>query len=83
MNDRQYMEDILLTAKTLTGVYHYATQESSTANIHNQFQCNLMDTLKMQHDIYAAMEQNGWYPQQQANAQQISQVKTKYTQPTN
>ncbi|MDR1754038.1 MAG: spore coat protein [Eubacterium sp.] len=82
MNDREYMEDILLTAKTLTGVYHYATQESSTPNLHNQFQANLIDSFKMQNDIFTKMEQKGWYPQQQAPTQQINQVRSKFSQPT-
>jgi spore coat protein CotF len=79
MTDREYMEDVLLTAKTLTGLYHYATQESSTESLHTQFKTNLNDTLAMQHSIYGAMQQNGWYPQQQAEQQQISQVKTKFS----
>jgi len=82
MNDKEYMEDILLTSKTLTGVYHYATQESSTPNLHNQFQTNLIDSFKIQNNVYSKMEQKGWYPQQQAPAQQINQVKTKYRQPS-
>lgn len=80
MTDREYMEDILLTAKTLTGLYHYAVQESSTEQLHNEFKKNLNETIIMQHDIYKAMQQNGWYPQQQAPQDQIQQVKTKYTQ---
>lgn len=83
MTDREYMEDVLLTAKTLTGLYHYATQESSTESLHMQFKTNLNDTLQMQHSIYGAMQQHGWYPQQQAESQQISQVKTKFSQGMN
>lgn len=80
MTDREYMEDILLTAKTLTGLYHYATQEASTEQLHTQFKTNLNDTISMQHNIYSTMQQNGWYPQQQAEQQQVQQVKTKFSQ---
>lgn len=80
MTDREYMEDVLLTAKTLTGLYHYATQESSTEQLHNQFKTNLNGSLMMQHNIYNTMQQHGWYPQQQAEQQQVSQVKTKFQQ---
>jgi len=80
MTDKEYIEDVLLTAKTLTSMYHYATQESSTEGLHNQFKCNLNDSIAMQHRIFAAMQQNGWYPQQQAQQQQINQVKSKYNQ---
>jgi len=80
MNDREYMEDVLLTSKTLTGLYHYATQESSTDGLHSQFKTNLNSALSMQRNIYSTMEQNGWYPQQQAQNEQICQVKTKFQQ---
>jgi len=80
MTDREYMEDVLLTSKTLTGLYHYATQESSTVDLHNQFKNNLNSALNMQHNIYSTMQQNGWYPQQQAQQEQICQIKTKFQQ---
>ncbi|MCL2698662.1 MAG: spore coat protein [Oscillospiraceae bacterium] len=80
MTDKEYIEDVLLTAKTLCGMYHYATQESSTEGLHNQFKCNLNDSIAMQHRIFGAMQQNGWYPQQQAQPQQINQVRSKYSQ---
>ena len=79
MTDKEYMEDVMLTAKTLTSLYHYATQEASTQSLHSEFQKNLNDTLKMQHNIFCTMEQNGWYPQQQADQAQIQQVKTKFS----
>lgn len=80
MSDREYMEDLLLTAKTLTGVYHYATQEASTESLFNQFKTNMNEAVMMQHNIYSVMEQKGWYPQQQAQQEQIQQLKTKYSQ---
>ena len=80
MTDKEYIEDVLLTAKTLTGMYHYATQESSTEGLHNQFKCNLNDSIAMQHRIFASMQQNGWYPTQAAEQQQINQVRSKYSQ---
>jgi spore coat protein CotF len=79
MTDKEYMEDVLLTAKTLTGLYHYATQESVTPPLHSQFQTNLNETLGMQNSIFCTMQQNGWYPVQQAQAQQVSQVRTKFS----
>lgn len=80
MTDKEYMEDVLLTAKTLMSVYHYATQEASTESLHNQFKTNMNEAIAMEHEIYNAMQQKGWYPQQQADQQQIQQVKTKFSQ---
>ncbi len=80
MQDREYMEDVLLTAKTLGALYHYATQESSTEQVHQQFKTHMGEVMDAQHQIYAAMSQKGWYPQQQAQPQQIQQVKAKFSQ---
>jgi spore coat protein CotF len=33
----------------------------------------------MQHRIFGAMQQNGWYPMQAAQQQQIQQVRSKYS----
>ncbi len=42
------------------------------------FDSALSDSLCMQGDIYQKMASKGWYPTQQADQQQISQVKQKY-----
>ncbi len=78
MTDREYMDDILLTSKTMAGLYHYAVQESPTPQLHNEFKTILNQSLDMQHNIYTIMEQKGWYTTQEAPAQQINQVKTKF-----
>ena len=78
MTDREYMDDILLTAKTMSGLYHYAVQESPTEALHNEFKTILNESLDMQHKVYNVMEQKGWYQTQAAPEQQINQVKTKF-----
>jgi spore coat protein CotF len=80
MTDKEYMQDVLLTSKTLTGLYHYATQESCTQPLHNQFKQNLNEALDWQSNVFTVMQQNGWYPMSQAGAQQVSQVKSKFAQ---
>ena len=78
MTDKEYMEDILLTSKQLTNLYHTATQESSTENLHTQFQDNMNQSLDQQHQIFSTIAQKGWYPQEQADMQQINKVRTKF-----
>lgn len=80
MTDKEYMEDVLLTAKTLGALYHYATQESGTQNVHNQFKTNMNEVMDAQHQLYSTMSQKGWYPQSQAQPQQIQQTKNKFMQ---
>ncbi len=79
MSDREYMDDILLTSKTMSNLYHYAVQESPTENLHSEFKTILNQSLDMQHDIYNVMEQKGWYTATEAPAQQIDQVKNKFS----
>lgn len=79
MTDREYMDDILLTSKTMSNLYHYAVQESPTESLHNEFKTILNQSLDMQHNIYNIMQQKGWYTTSPAPEQQINQVKTKFS----
>ena len=80
MNDQMIMENILLTTKGACDLYMHGTIESATQNVQQAFDAALSDSLCMQGDIYRKMAQKGWYPSQQADQQQISQVKQKYSQ---
>ena len=78
MTDREYLDDVLMTSKTISSLYHYAVQESSTENVHNNFKNILNDSLDMQHGIFCIMEQKGWYSLPEAPQPQIDQVKQKF-----
>ena len=79
MDDRQIMENILLTTKGACDLYLHGSIESSTGNVHQAFTTALNDTLCMQDEIYKKMAAKGWYPSEKATQQQISQVKQKYS----
>jgi len=78
MNDQMIMENILLTTKGACDLYMHGTIESATQNVQQAFDTALSDSLCMQGDIYQKMASKGWYPSQQADQQQIQQVKQKY-----
>lgn len=78
MTDREYLDDVLLTSKTMSELYHFAVQESSTENVHCNFKNILNDALDMQHQIFCVMEQKGWYAPAEAPQPQIEQVKQKF-----
>ena len=78
MNDQMIMQDILLTTKGACDLYMHGTIESATQNVQQAFDSALSDSLCMQGDVYQKMAQKGWYPSQQADQQQIDQVKQKY-----
>ena len=79
MNDQMIMENILLTTKGVCDLYMHGTIESSTQNVKQTFDDALSDSLCMQDDVYQKMASKGWYPAQQADQQQIDQVRQKYS----
>jgi spore coat protein CotF len=79
MNDKEIMENILLNLKGECDLLMHGAVESSTADVHSAFTQCFNDTLAMQNEVYSKMAQKGWYPAQNADAQQISAVKQKYS----
>ena len=79
MNDRDTMENLLLTAKGVCDLYLHGSLESDTPKVQQAFRGALNDALCMQSDIYKQMSEHGWYPRQQAQPQQIQQVKQKFS----
>ena len=79
MEDREIMESLLQTAKGACDLYMHGTIESSTQNVHSAMDGALNETLQMQDTVYKQMAQKGWYPTQQAQPQQLQQVKQKYS----
>ena len=78
MNDQAIMENLLLITKGACDLYMHGTIESNTQNVHQAFDSALDDNLNMQADIYKQMEAKGWYQTQQAQAQQVAQVRQKF-----
>ncbi len=78
MDDRNIMENLLLTCKGACDLFMHGSLESSTPKVHQAFTTALNDSLTMQDRIYKQMEQKGWYTAQQAPQQQVDQVKQKF-----
>ncbi len=78
MDDKQIMENLLLTEKGVCDLLLHGTIESSTGSVHQTFSTALNDALCMQEEIYRKMSQKGWYPAEQAEDKQIQKVKEKY-----
>ena len=79
MNDRNIMENILLTTKGVCDLYMHGAVESSTANVNTTFNTALRDSLTMQGNIYQKMASKGWYPTQSVDQQKIDQVRQKFS----
>lgn len=78
MDDKNIMEGLLVSSKSIIDLYMHGSVESSTPNVHDAFNTALNETLCMQNDIYKQMEQRGWYATSQAQPQQLQQVKQKF-----
>ena len=78
MNDKEIMENILLTTKGVCDLYMHGSIESATPNVHQTFNTALNNALSMQSCIYEQMASQGWYPAEQAPQQKLIQVKQKY-----
>lgn len=79
MNDRDIMENLLLTTKGVLDLYMHGAIESGTENVHQAFNTAFNQTLQMQDSIYKQMENRGWYASEQAEQQKIRQVKQKFS----
>lgn len=79
MEDRYLMENLLNMSKTMVELYQHAAIESPTDNIHETFTTLVSETLCMQHEIYTAMSNMGWYKVEKAEKKQISKTVSKYS----
>ena len=79
MDDKNLMENLLLTTKGACDLYLHGCIESSNEQIRNTFSAALEKTLKMQKDIYSKMESCGWYPKENAEQQQIDKTLQKFS----
>lgn len=79
MNDKSLMENILLLEKGVCDLYMHGAIESSTANVHQAFNCALNDSLCMQDDVYKKMSGKGWYQTEQVEQNKINTVRTKFS----
>ena len=78
--EQQILQDALISEKHMTDSYNTYAGECVNEQLRNTMLTNLNDLHTIQANIFSTMQQNGWYPQQQAEAKQINQVKSKFTQ---
>lgn len=89
MNDRDRLNDILLTEKYLTDGLNIAAREASHAILHQDIMLVLNETHDCARDIYTIMFEHGWYKMEaeQQNTldqtyQQFSNYSTQFPYPS-
>ena len=78
MEDKDLMENELLTQKGICDLYMHGAIEASTLEVHEAFKNALNESLNIQNKIYNLMAEKGWYPMQNVDQQQLDNVKQKY-----
>ena len=79
MNDKDIMEQELLTIKGVCDLYLHGAIESTTAEVHSAFKDALNESLNIQNKLYNLMAEKGWYQTETAEQQKIDQAKQKYS----
>ena len=78
MEDKELMENELLTIKGACDLYLHGTLEASTAEVHAAFKEALDESLNIQNKIYNLMSEKGWYTTDTADQTKINETKQNY-----
>lgn len=76
--DKEIMDDVLTSQKHITDVYNSYSNECTN----QQLQDDMLKILKEEHiiqfSVFGEMQKRGWYSPGAAQAQMISETKTKF-----
>ena len=76
--DKARMTDALSSEKFLSGIYNESLNEAYHAPVKNCFSGLLDDVHRTGEEIFAVMNERGWYPVEAAEEQKISAAKMKF-----
>ncbi|MFC4618427.1 spore coat protein [Camelliibacillus cellulosilyticus] len=80
MNDRDFMNDCLMTEKYLTMAYSVAVHEMSHQALYQDVMNIFQETEKCQRNLYDMMFRKGWYGLEEADQQKVQQTYQQFTQ---
>ena len=78
MEDKDLMENHLCLVKGICDLYLHGMIESSTSEVHTQFQNALNEELNIQNKLYNLMKEKGWYQTDEADINKLSIAKNKF-----
>lgn len=79
MQDKELMEQELLTIKGVCDLYLHGAIEATTAEVHIAFKDALNESLDIQNKLYNLMKERGWYQTDTAEQTKIDSAKQKFT----
>ncbi|MFT8361907.1 MAG: spore coat protein [Sporolactobacillus sp.] len=80
MNDRDYLNDMLLTEKYLGTSYVHALQEASHQSLYQDIKGVFDQEADLQRDLYNVMFNKGWYKLESQEPQKIVQAQQQFSQ---
>ena len=78
-DDREMMNDALISQKTLTKTYNTFADECCTPGVRNEFLSILSEEYQIQADVFDEMSKRGWYQVPPAEQTKIDQAKQKFS----
>ena len=78
MQDKELMEQELLTIKGVCDLYLHGAIEATTAEVHMAFKDALNESLDIQNKLYNLMKERGWYQTDTAEQTKIDSAKQKF-----
>ena len=79
MQDKELMEQELLTIKGVCDLYLHGALEATTAEVHMAFKDALNESLDIQNKIYNLMKERGWYQTDTAEQTKLNSAKQKFS----
>ncbi|MDD3653657.1 MAG: spore coat protein [Desulfotomaculaceae bacterium] len=80
LEEKDRLNDSLMTEKFIASGYNLAALESSNAQLKEAFMGMLREEHLIQHEVYIEMNNRGWYQPKVANLNDLSQNLNKWNQ---
>lgn len=77
MNEQLIANNILIIVKEMNSLLLDGTIESTTVDIHSEFNNCLNDFLKLQNELFNVMQKQGWYQINNVETQKIATTISK------
>ncbi|HEY8911338.1 MAG TPA: spore coat protein [Desulfosporosinus sp.] len=78
MSEQEILTDLLTSEKHATSTINSFITESTCANLRQNLSSILNEEHSIHESLYKIMNQKGWYPTSDAQAQDVQKVKDKF-----
>ncbi len=79
MTDQEMMDDAIASQKLMDANYNNCANEATSSQLRSTFLNLLKDEHEIHAELFAQMQERGWYQVKQADQNQINQTRKKFT----